>query len=350
MRERVVAAGIEALLVAALPNIRYLSGFSGSAAALLVLAEPPDFFVTDGRYRAQIASEIDPALEIVVSTEKALTAARAIARERGLGRIAFERSHISVGEWEAWREDGAQEMMGVDAWVEDLRAIKAPQEIETIRRAAKIADLAFESVLDIVRPGIEERALALALDRLLVEAGSDGPAFPTIVAFGERAALPHARPTRRALARGDVVLFDFGAVVDGYHSDISRTVACGKPLPEVATAYGVVLAAQRTAIEGIRAGLSGREADGLARGAIAQAGYGEHFDHSLGHGLGLEVHEAPRLSRTSEDLLEPHMVVTIEPGVYIEKKGGVRIEDDVVVGPHGVEVLTAASKDTLITL
>src|SRR5688500_3832644 len=239
LRERVVDAGIEALLVAALPNIRYLSGFSGSAAALLVLTEPPDLFVTDGRYRAQIAVEIDPALETVVSTEKALTAARAAARERGLKRIGFERAHLSVAQWEAWLEDGALELVGVDGWIEDLRAIKAHGEIEAIRRAAKIADHAFESVLDMVQPGIEERALALALDQRLIEAGSDGPAFSTIVAFGEHAALPHARPTRRALARGDVVLFDFGAVVDGYHSDISRTVACGRPLPEVAMAYGV---------------------------------------------------------------------------------------------------------------
>jgi len=350
LRERLQGSGAGALLVTALPNIRYLTGFTGSAAVLLVNAEPPDVFVTDGRYRAQIAGEIDPGLDTVIATEKPLAVARGLARDRGTARMVFERAHVSVADWEAWRDEGGTEPVGVDRWVEELRRVKSPAEIEILRRAARIADLAFESILESVHPGVEERLLALELDRRLIEAGAEGSAFPTIVAFGERAALPHARPTERALRRGDIVLFDFGAVVQGYHSDLSRTVTCGPAGSELAEAYDVVLAAQRAAIEGIRSGLTGREADGLARETIAQAGHGERFGHSLGHGIGLEVHEAPRLSRTSEDLLEPHMVVTIEPGVYIETKGGVRIEDDVVVGPHGVEVLTAAPKDTLITL
>lgn len=342
-------AGVDAFLVAALPNIRYLSGFTGSAAALLVGPET-DVFVTDGRYRNQIVDEIDLSLEVVIIREKLLLAAVAVARERAIGRLAFERAHLSVAAWESWREAGPPEPVGVEGWIEGLRAVKSPAELEAMRRAAAAADRAFAAILDHVRPGVEERVLALELDRRLLEAGADGPAFETIVAFGERSAMPHARPTRRALARGELVLFDFGAVVDGYHSDVSRTVTCGAPPPELAAVYDIVLQAQMAAIQGLRAGLTGREADRLARDPIERAGYGERFDHSLGHGLGLEVHEAPRLSRTSEDLLEPHMVVTIEPGVYIEKKGGVRIEDDVVVGPHGVEVLTAASKDTLITL
>jgi Xaa-Pro aminopeptidase len=337
------------MLVVALPNIRYLSGFTGSAAVLLV-TQGTDLLVTDGRYRTQIVDEIDPALEAVIVREKPLLTAVAAAREQGIGRLAFERAHLTVAALESWREAGPPEPLGVEGWIEALRAVKSSAELEAMRRAAAAADRAFEAILDHVRPGVEERVLALELDRRLLEAGADEPAFETIVAFGERSAMPHARPTRRALARGELVLFDFGAVVDGYHSDVSRTVTCGAPPPEFAAVYDVVLQAQMAAIEGLRAGLTGREADRLAREPIERAGYGERFDHSLGHGLGLEVHEAPRLSRTSEDLLEPHMVVTIEPGVYIEKKGGVRIEDDVVVGPHGVEVLTAASKDTLITL
>jgi Xaa-Pro aminopeptidase len=350
LRTRLEAAGVEGFVVSGLPSVRYLSGFTGSAAGLLILLDPPDVFVTDARYRTQIAGEIDPALEAVVAVEKPLPAIRALARERGLDRLAFERAHVSVAEWEAWRDDGAPAPVGADGWVEQLRAVKSPPEIVALQRAARIADHAFASILESVRPGIEERLLALELDRRLIEAGAEEPAFATIVAFGERAALPHARPTGRALRRGDVVLFDFGAVVDGYHSDLSRTVSFGPAGPEIAEAYDVVLAAQQAAIDGLRSGLNGREADELARAVIAEAGHGERFGHSLGHGIGLEVHETPRLSRTSEDLLEPHMVVTIEPGVYIEGIGGVRIEDDVVVGPHGVEVLTAAPKDTLITL
>jgi Xaa-Pro aminopeptidase len=350
VRERLAEAGAQGFLVTALPNIRYLSGFTGSAAILLLGADPPDLFITDGRYRTQVGEELDPELDVVITRDRARTAVLAAARDRGIARLAFERAHLSVAEWEAWREADGPELVGAGEWVETLRARKSPAEIELIARAAAIADGAFEAILEEVRPGVEERALALALDRLLVEAGAERPAFETIVAYGERSALPHARPTRRTLARGELVLFDFGAVVDGYHSDVSRTVACGDVGAELTAVYVLVAAAQRAALEGMRAGLTGSEADALARGVIQAADHGDRFDHSLGHGLGLEVHERPRLSRTSDELLEPTMVVTVEPGVYIPGTGGVRIEDDVVLHADGVRVLTAAPKDTLITL
>lgn len=349
MRARLDEVDAAGLVVLSLPNIRYLAGFTGSAALLIVLAEPPDLFFTDHRYRAQIALELDPAIEAVVGAEKPLALGRDHVREHDLGRLAFERAHLSVAAFEDWREKGV-ELVGVEGWIEALRSIKSPGEIDAIRRAAAIADRVFVEILDFVRVGITERILAAELDRRLILAGAESPAFPTIVASGERSALPHARPTGRALERGEVVLFDFGAVVDGYHSDVSRTVACGAPSSELAAVYEVVLDAQRRAIDGLVPDMGGREADALARDAIASAGYGDRFGHSLGHGIGLEVHEAPRLGRTSEDRLESHTVVTVEPGIYIDRLGGVRVEDDVLVGPQGAEVLTAAPKDELITL
>jgi len=350
LRGTLLEAGADALLVTALPNIRYLTGFTGSAAFLVVRGAPPDLFVTDGRYRTQVEQELGADLEVVIAREKPFSAVREAARERGIARLAFERAHLSVAAWEEWRAGSGPEPVGSDGWVEALRAVKAPDEIAAIERAAGIADGAFGEILARVRPGIEERALALELDRLLVEGGAERPAFETIAAFGERTALPHARPGRRALARGELVLLDFGAVVDGYHSDMTRTVSLGTPPEELAGVYRIVVEAQAAAFEGIRPGLTGREADALARDVITARGYGERFDHSLGHGIGLEVHERPRVSRVSEDLLEPYAVVTVEPGVYIPGTGGVRVEDDVVVGPQGARILTAAPRDTLITL
>ncbi len=350
VRERCAEAGLDAFLATSLPDVRYLSGFTGSSGALFVGAEPPDVFFTDGRYRLQIENELAPDLEAVIAQGPPWKAAVQAARERGMARLGFGRAHLTVADWEMWREAAPPEPVGVDGWVEELRAIKSAAEIDALRRAAGIADRAFGAVLAFVRPGIEERSLARELERLLLEEGAERPSFETIAAFGERSALPHARPTGRRLARGEVALLDFGAVVDGYHSDMTRTVSCGSPPAGLDAVYGVVLAAQQAAIGGLRAGLSGREADALARDVIEAAGFGERFAHSLGHGIGLEVHERPRLSRTSDDVLEADMVVTVEPGIYISGIGGVRVEDDVVIRPDGALVLTSAPRDTWITL
>jgi len=228
--------------------------------------------------------------------------------------------------------------------------LKSAPEVAAIRKACGIAEEAFERILAEVRQGITERELAARLDLELAARGAEGPSFETIVAFGERAALPHARPGQRELRRGDVVLFDFGAIADGYVSDMTRTVAYGEPPAEMRAIYGVVLEAQAAAIRGMRSGMTGPEADRLARDVIEAAGHGPRFGHSLGHGIGLEVHEAPRLGRRSEDRLEAGMTVTIEPGVYIEGIGGVRIEDDALITDTGIELLTSAPKDQLILL
>ncbi|CAN5197867.1 Xaa-Pro peptidase family protein [soil metagenome] len=340
-------AGAAVFLVTSPANVRYLTGFTGSAGVLALSVDGHDRLFTNFLYQTQVTDELDPAVEAVIASQPLLVEARSALA--GEPRVAFESAHLSVAEWEIWRAAEGPELEAVTGWAEALRAVKAPEEMDAIERAATAADLAFADILGEVMPGVTERALAARLDWLLVAYGAERPAFETIVAFGERSALPHAAPTGRALESGEVVLFDFGAIVDGYASDMTRTVSCGAPDPRLAEIYAVVLRAQSAALEGLVAGITGREADALARDLIEAAGHGEHFGHSLGHGIGLEVHEDPRLGKKSETELETGMVVTVEPGIYIEGLGGVRIEDDAAVGPDGARVLTHAPKGGLIT-
>ena len=350
VRERTAAADLNALIVLDLHDIRYLTGFTGSAGVLIVLADGSDVFFTDFRYQTQVAAEVDPAIDVRIENEGLLKASCEFLAGLGVSRVGFEREQLTYRAWAEWSEREAPALVPVEEWIEELRMVKSAPEIAAIRKACDIADETFARILEELRPGVTERELAARLDLELSARGAEGPSFETIVAFGERAALPHARPGRRALRRADVILFDFGAVADGYVSDITRTVAYGEPAAEMREAYGIVLEAQAAAIGGIRAGMTGPEADRLAREVIEAAGHGPRFGHSLGHGIGLEVHEAPRLGRRSEDRLESGMTVTIEPGVYLEGIGGVRIEDDALVTDDGVELLTSAPKDELIVL
>ena len=340
--------GFDALLVSSLPNIRYLTGFTGSAGVLLLGAEGDDLFVTDGRYDRQARHEVAEDVEVVITTDPALVAARSLLVERGAESVGCEGDHLSVSAWQQWVEESGPALTAVSGWVESLRVVKSSAEVDAIRRAARVVDAAFEELVAWLRPGVTEREAAARLDLILAECGAEGRAFETIVAFGERSALPHARPGARDLREGDVVLLDFGGVVDGYCSDMTRTVACGDVGEVIDEVYRVVLEAQCEALEKMRAGQSGREADALARDVIEAAGYGDHFAHSLGHGIGLVVHEEPRISKKNEDPLPVGAVVTVEPGVYLEGVGGVRIEDDVVIGERGNEILTGSPKDTWI--
>ena len=350
VRDRIETAGLDALIVLDLADIRYLSGFSGSAGLLVLLADGTDAFLTDFRYQSQVAEELDPALEVRIESEGLLKMSRELLVGRGVSRVGFEREQLSYRAWYEWSDRGSPDLVPVEEWIEELRAIKSAPEIQAIRKACRIADETFDGILEQVRAGVTERELAARLELELAARGADGASFETIVAFGERSALPHARPGARVLRRGDVVLFDFGAVADGYVSDITRTVALGEPAAEMREVYALVLEAAAAAAGGIRAGMTGPEADALARDVIESAGHGPRFGHSLGHGIGLEVHEAPRLGRKSQDLLEAGMTVTIEPGVYLDGVGGVRIEDDAVITETGVELLTSAPKDELIVL
>ena len=350
LRSQLESVGASAMLITSLPNMRYLSGFSGSSGALIVTVEGQDILLTDFRYAGQVREEVDPGVETEIHSESALSAARKRLARENRTKVVFESRHMTVAEWTDWKSDGGPQLEAVTGWVVALRVRKSEPELMALRRAADVADRALTEVLAMIRPGVTELELASRLDMAVIEHGGERSAFETIVQFGDHSARPHARPGRRKLALGEVVLFDFGAIVDGYASDMSRTVACGQPDPELEAIYGIVLEAQRTALNGLCVGLAGRDADALGRDVIEAAGYGPQFGHSLGHGIGLEVHEPPGMSRHSEYRLEADTVVTVEPGIYIERLGGVRIEDVVRVGSSAIEVFTNAPKDEFIVL
>jgi Xaa-Pro aminopeptidase len=331
----------EPLLVTYGVNVRYLTGFSSSNAALLVEPDGVRLF-SDFRY-AEAARAVE-GVEFV-ETKRSLLAALAELLE---GRIGFEADAVSYAGWETLTAGGV-ELVPRRGLVEALRAVKDEQELDAIRRAAEITSEAYARFAEESFIGRPERELAWRLDGLFHELGAHAPAFETIVASGSNGARPHARPSDRKVKAGETVVIDAGAMVDGYCADCTRTFATG-PLPdELKNAYLVCLQGQLAGLEAVQAGTTGIDADTAARAEIEEAGLGEKFGHGLGHGVGLEVHEAPRLSRESSDTLAAGNVVTVEPGVYLEGLGGIRIEDLVVVRDGAPEVLTGFTKD-LVTV
>jgi Xaa-Pro aminopeptidase len=327
----------EPLLVTHSPNVLYLTGFSSSNAALLVEPENVRLF-TDFRY-------VDAARAVegveLVETKRSLVGALAELLE---GRVGFEADAVSYASWETLRSRGL-ELVPRRGLVEALRAVKDEGELETIRRAAEITSRAYERFAEERFVGRTERDLAWRLDELFHEFGANAPAFETIVAAGPNSARPHARPTDREIQAGETVVIDAGAQVDGYCADCTRTFATG-PLPEeLRAAYVATSDGQLAGLEAVRAGVTGIDADAAARDRIEAAGYGANFGHGLGHGVGLDVHEAPRLSRESSDTLATGNVVTVEPGIYLEGLGGIRIEDLVIVTDGDPEILTTSTKD-----
>ena len=333
--EALEAEGLTALVVQHPPNIRYLSGFTGSA-GLLVVRPAGAVLVTDFRYAAQAPQEVGPVAQVDIEPVNVWDRARRVLG--GAEGVGFE-AHVATVR-DAERLGEGRRLVPTNGLVEQLRTRKSPGEVAAIVAAAALAQEALAEVLPGVRVGESELAVAARLEAALRVRGSEWHPFPTIVASGPRAALPHARSTGRTIGAGEWLLIDFGAQVDGYCSDLTRTVVMGKADARQRAVYEVVEAAQRRAREGVRAGMTGREADALARDLIAQRGYGEAFGHSLGHGLGLEVHEAPRLSPTADAALPEGAVVTIEPGIYLPGWGGVRLEDDVLLAPDGPRCLS----------
>jgi Xaa-Pro aminopeptidase len=335
--------GTDALLVTDLANVRWLTGFSGSAGAAVVGPGGARAFVTDFRYLTQSAEELDPAWERRIVPELLAGCAEALT---GARRAGFEDQHTSVRDHRKLADllgDGA-ELVACGGVVEDRRAIKDEEEVAAIRRAAEVADAAFEEVLGAGVVGRTERDVALDLEVAMRRRGASGASFPPIVAAGAHGALPHAQPRDVPIPAGTLLVVDWGAQVGGYASDCTRTVATGELDPRDAEVYEVVRRAQEAALAAIRPGTSGRDADQVARDVIDRAGHAEHFGHGLGHGVGLEVHEGPRLSQRSDAVLEAGMVVTVEPGVYVPGAVGVRIEDLVVVRDGAPEVLTSLPK------
>ena len=331
----------EPLLVSNGVNVRYLTGFDSSNAALLVEPDRVRLF-SDFRY-AEAARGVE-GVEFV-ETKRSLFVSLAGLLE---GRVGFEADDVTYSSWETLSADGL-ELVPRRGLVEALRAVKDQGELDAIRRAGAITSEAYARLAEEPFAGRSERELAWRLEELFHQLGADAPAFETIVASGENSARPHTRPTDREVGAGETVVIDAGVIVDGYCSDCTRTFATG-PLPdELTAAYAACLEGQLAGLEAVRPGRTGVEADAAARERIEAAGLGEKFGHGLGHGVGLMVHEAPRLSRESTDTLAPGNVVTVEPGVYLEGLGGIRIEDLVIVGEEGPEVLTSFTKD-LVTV
>ena len=340
----------DAVLITAGPNVRYLTGLASSNAALLLPADGTGLLATDSRYELAALRDV-PDLDLTVGRfiEPILAAA---ARRRGLRRLAVETHDLTVDRYEQLVA-AAEDVSLISSFnrVEELRMVKDPSELELLGTACRITDQAFADVLPLIRPGLSERALAAALDHRMGELGAERPSFDTIVASGPNGALPHHVPSGRPLRRGDLITMDFGAQFAGYHADMTRTVALGEPADWQRDVYELVAAAQRAGCTAARPGAALREVDAAARDLIAEAGHSDHFGHGLGHGVGLEVHEAPMIGYGSTGKLEDHVSVTVEPGVYLPGQGGVRIEDVLVVGAGAAggaaQILTTTTKELL---
>ncbi|HEX2450324.1 MAG TPA: Xaa-Pro peptidase family protein [Gemmatimonadales bacterium] len=335
LRAALAREGLDALLVTHLANIRYLTGFTGSAGLLLVRSADC-VLITDFRYAMQAPQEAGSAARVEIDQTSVWQRLAKLLAAAPANVLGIEAHVMTVRDAERVREAGRGRVQPTTDLVERLRARKDPGEVAAIRSAATLAQEALAEVLPGVRAGLSELEIGSALESALRRRGSEWHPFPTIVASGPRAALPHARTSPRTVGRGEWLLLDFGAQVDGYCADLTRTVVVGARADQRQRAvYEVVRAAQGRALANLRPEMSGRDADALARDVIGARGYADAFGHSLGHGLGLEVHEAPRLAPTADAPLPAHAVVTVEPGIYLPGWGGVRLEDDVYLGPDG---------------
>ncbi len=343
--------GCDALLVTKLTNIRYLTGFTGSAGLLVVLPDE-SLLVSDGRYRDQSSEEVKAA-GAPVRTEIGRPAAQLESIEKaakGIPRLGLEADDITWGaQRRLGRILGRTQLVAVSTAVEALRRVKDEGELARIERAADIADVALAQVKDMLRDSPSEQEVAIALEFEMRRRGADSVAFETIVGSGPNGALPHARPSERRIVPGELVVIDFGATVDGYKSDMTRTLCVGEAhSEELRRILEAVLAAQRAGVRAVRPGVTGREVDAACRESFAAVGLGDNFVHGTGHGVGLEVHEAPSVSQESTDILEEGAVVTVEPGAYLYPIGGARIEDTMVVTANGARLLTKSTKDYVL--
>lgn len=356
VRARLAEDGLDALLVTTPQNRRYLSGFTGhddgtDSAGTLIIGRDTEALITDGRYLEQAATEC-PGLRLVQRVGRFAPVAAEAIIARGARRVGFEATHLTV----AIRDDlvaalsekpgdGAPELVATRNLVEPLRAVKDAEELEAIERAVAITDETFAYLCGYLRAGLTEKQIAHEIERYMLEKGADGLAFDSIVASGPNAALPHAVPTDRMIGLGEPITIDMGARFAGYCSDMTRTVCLGEPGAEAQALYDLVLRAHEACEAGIQPGLTGPQVDALARDVVVAGGEGEHYLHPTGHGLGLEIHEDPRISPVAEDqVLAPGMVITVEPGLYHSGWGGVRIEDTVLVTDEGAHVLTSSHK------
>ncbi|WP_334071693.1 M24 family metallopeptidase [Paenibacillus sp. A14] len=338
---------LEALWVTNAFNRRYLTGFTGSSGYVLVTRQKA-FLLTDFRYMTQ-AAEQSPGFEIVQHGPSVVDNLKELLSAEGIKELGFEETNMVFSTYRALEGDLQPcKLVPVGGLVEELRLYKDDDELELMKQAADLADRTYLHMLEVLKPGVTEWDMALELETFMRKQGAAGTSFDTIVASGERSALPHGVASSRVIQRNEFVTMDFGAYMNGYCSDITRTVFIGEPTAKHREIYDIVLEAQMHTLEFLRPGMTGREADALARDIITRYGYGDQFGHSTGHGLGMEVHEEPRVSKLSDTILRPGMVVTVEPGIYIPGFGGVRIEDDVVITENGAKRLTESTKEFMM--
>lgn len=346
-QQKIAEAGADGALITVPANVRYLSGLVSSNMAMLLPADGPALLGTDFRY-AETAERDCPDLEIEI--ERQLEPALAsLAAGRGWRTLAFEAHQLTVEQHSVLAAlPDIPQLVPLGRVVEELRTIKDETEIELLATACALTDQAFAAVLGAIRPGRTERELAILIERTMVDLGAESPAFDTIVASGPNGAIPHHSPGERVLQRGDLVTIDCGARHAGYHADMTRTVALGPPAPWQREIYDLVAAAQLAGVAAATPGAAVGDVDATSRATIAAAGHGDHFGHGLGHGVGLEVHEAPMLGPGRTGKLKDRVPVTIEPGIYLPGKGGVRIEDTLVVRTAGPETLITTTKELLV--
>ncbi len=350
LREILTTEALDAILITQPENRRYLSGFTGSAGVLLISQEQA-VLATDFRYYEQVERQA-PDFHLAKVTGKFETILPDLIQQVGAKRVGFESAHLTVDQHQQWQKIAENavstsrfELVPTKELVEKIRAVKDESELSKMKSAIALADEAIAHIAGFIEPGMTEKAVAWELEVFMRTRGAEKLAFSTIVGSGPNGALPHAGVSERVIQAGEPIVIDMGAVIDGYHSDLTRTICTGRPDDKFREIYDIVLEAQLTAEQNIRPGMQGKQADAIARQVIEEAGYGENYGHGLGHGVGLAVHEKPSAGRLSEDVLEPGMVFTVEPGIYLPGWGGVRIEDVVVLRGSGVEVLTQASKE-----
>ncbi|WP_042145890.1 Xaa-Pro peptidase family protein [Paucisalibacillus sp. EB02] len=345
IRQALQELNLDAIMINSPINRRYVTGFTGSSGTVIV-SQDEAIFMTDFRYTEQAAEQ---AKDFTVVEHKALIEEEVKSQLTRLQvkRLGFEKNHVTYATYDRYRDLLDVELVPTSEVIEKIRLIKSPEELTTLKKAAEIADAAFEHIQKYIKPGVKEIEVSNELEFFMRRQGASGSSFDTIVASGFRSAMPHGVASTKEIQAGELVTLDYGALYNGYVSDITRTVAVGEISDELRKIYDTVLEAQLRGVNGIKPGMTGIEADALTRDYIKGQGYGDYFGHSTGHGIGLEVHEGPGLSFRSELKLEPGMVVTVEPGIYIPNVGGCRIEDDIIITESGNKRLTTSTKELI---
>lgn len=347
LRNRFEELGIDGMLITDPYNRRYLTDFTGTAGTVLV-SKSEAFLLVDFRYTSQANAQVTNFTVKEIDRAIIYKEISTLAESLGINKLGFEQQHQSYLYYSQLSKEIKAELVPVSNVVEKLRMIKNESEMAILKKAAEIADVAFEHILTFIQPGRTEIEIANELEFHMRKLGATSSSFDMIVASGVRSALPHGVASEKVIEQGDMVTLDFGAYFQGYCSDMTRTFAVGKPDPKLKDIYSIVHAALENALSGIKAGMTGKEADALTRDLISEKGYGDYYGHGMGHGIGLYIHEDIFMNPTCELLVEEGMVLTVEPGIYIPGLGGVRIEDDIIVKKDGIEIITKSPKELII--